>query len=247
MKRYILPALFLLLASSLSAQVFSVSTNALDWANLGTVNAQAGVALGRHLSLHAGARYNNWNFGNAEKGNAFQNRARTAYLGVRFWPWNVYSSWWFSTRAQVEEISNCTTGRLTATAACSGKTVTATYQGKKATATYTAETLECPESLAIGALESQEDPDRNFVIRKVSVTVSTAFASGTTSREQVSEVDCSTSGLIEAHGYVSGSGWQFRFTSAGTGSVTFSYTLNGQTVSSTVNLRCDGNGKVRKL
>lgn len=142
---------------------------------------------------------------------------------------------------------NASTGRLTATAACSGKTVTATYQGKKATATYTAETLECPESLAIGALESQEDPDRNFVIRKVSVTVSTAFASGTTSREQVSEVDCSTSGLIEAHGYVSGSGWQFRFTSAGTGSVTFSYTLNGQTVSSTVNLRCDGNGKVRKL
>ena len=137
-------------------------------------------------------------------------------------------------------------GRLTATAACSGKTVTATYEGMTATATYAAEALECPESLTIGSLESQEDPDRNFVIRKVSVTVSTAFASGTTSREQVSSVDCSTSSLIEAQGYVSGSGWQFRFTAAGTGSVTFSYTLNGQTVSSTINLRCDANGKVRK-
>lgn len=103
MKRYLLPALFLLLSSTLSAQVFFVSTNALDWANLGTVNAQAGLAFSRHLSLHAGARYNNWNFGNAEKGTAFQNRARTAFLGVRYWPWNVYSSWWFSARAQVEE------------------------------------------------------------------------------------------------------------------------------------------------
>lgn len=137
-------------------------------------------------------------------------------------------------------------GRLTATAACSEKTVTATYQGKTATAAYAAEALECPESLTIGSLESEDDPDRNFVIRKVSVTLSTAFASGTTSREQVSSVDCSTSALIEAQGYDPGSGWQFHFTAAGTGSVTFSYTLNGKTVSSTVNLRCNENGKVRK-
>lgn len=141
---------------------------------------------------------------------------------------------------------NASTGRLTATAACSGKTVTATYQGMTATAAYSAEALECPESLTIGALESQDDPDRNFVIRKVSVTVSTAFASGTTSREQVSSVDCSTSNLIEAQGYNAGSGWQFHFTAAGTGSVTFSYTLNGKTVSSTINLRCNENGKVSK-
>jgi len=141
---------------------------------------------------------------------------------------------------------NASTGRLTATAACSGKTVTANYQGKTATAVYSAEALECPESLTIGALESQDDPDRNFVIRKVSVTVSTAFASGTTTREQVSSVDCSTSNLIEAQGYSAGSGWQFHFTAAGTGSVTFSYTLNGKTVSSNINLRCNENGKVSK-
>ena len=103
MKRYFLPALFLLLSSALSAQVFSVSTNLLDWANFGTVNAQAGLSFSQHLSLHAGARYNNWNFGSAEKGTAFQNRARTAYLALRYWPWNVYSSWWFSARAEFEE------------------------------------------------------------------------------------------------------------------------------------------------
>ena len=141
---------------------------------------------------------------------------------------------------------NASAGRLTATAACSGKTVMATYQGMTATAGYAAEALECPESLTIGALESQDDPNRNFVIRKVSVTVSTAFASGTTTREQVSSVDCSTSTLIEAQGYEAGSGWQFHFKAAGTGSVTFSYTLNGKTVSSTINLRCNENGKVSK-
>lgn len=103
MKRFLLPALCLLLAGPLQAQVFSLSTNVLDWANLGTINAQAGLAFSRHLSLHAGARYNNWNFGSAEKGTAFQNRARSASLGLRYWPWNVYSSWWMSARAQVEE------------------------------------------------------------------------------------------------------------------------------------------------
>ncbi|MBR5018481.1 MAG: DUF3575 domain-containing protein [Bacteroidales bacterium] len=103
MKHFILPALCLLLSATLSAQEFSLSTNLLDWANLGTANLQAGVACSRHLSLHAGARYNNWNFGSVEKGNPFQNRARTASLGLRWWPWNVSSSWWFGAKAQVEE------------------------------------------------------------------------------------------------------------------------------------------------
>jgi len=103
MKRFLLPALCLLLTGPLQAQIFSLSTNVLDWANLGTINAQAGLAFSQHLSLHAGARYNNWNFGSVEKGTAFQNRARSASLGLRYWPWNVYSSWWVSARAQVEE------------------------------------------------------------------------------------------------------------------------------------------------
>ena len=38
-----------------------------------------------------------------EKGNPFQNRARTVSLGVRWWPWNVSSSWWFGAKAQLEE------------------------------------------------------------------------------------------------------------------------------------------------
>ena len=103
MKHRIALALCLIMTTTLSAQEFSLSTNVLDWANLGTANLQAGLSVSRHLSLHAGARYNNWNFGSAEKGTAFQNRARTASLGMRFWPWNVYSSWWMGFKAQLEE------------------------------------------------------------------------------------------------------------------------------------------------
>ena len=87
----------------LRAQEFSISSNLLDWATLGTVNLQAGVSFTRHLSLHAGARYNNWDFGSEEEGTAFQRRARAVSLGARYWPWNVYSSWWFGARGQVEE------------------------------------------------------------------------------------------------------------------------------------------------
>ena len=103
MKHRIALALCLIMTTTLSAQEFSLSTNVLDWANLGTANLQAGLSVSRHLSLHAGGRYNNWNFGSAEKGTAFQNRARTASLGMRFWPWNVYSSWWMGFKAQLEE------------------------------------------------------------------------------------------------------------------------------------------------
>ena len=103
MKHCFVLALCLIMTPALSAQEFSLSTNVLDWANLGTANLQAGLSVSRHLSLHAGARYNNWNFGSAEKGTAFQNRARTASLGMRIWPWNVYSSWWMGLKAQLEE------------------------------------------------------------------------------------------------------------------------------------------------
>ena len=106
MKELLLSILLLLalcLTHALQAQELSLSTNLLDWANLDTANLQAGYSFGRHASLHAGLRYNNWNFGSAEKGTAFQNRARTVSAGMRYWPWTVYSSWWFGLKGQLEE------------------------------------------------------------------------------------------------------------------------------------------------
>lgn len=97
-----------------AAQRYSVSTNLLEWANLGTVNAEAGMAVAQHFSLHAGVRYNNWTFrkGDPEDRFAdpdgiterqFQNRKQAYSLGVRYWPWYIYSGWWAYLRGQYME------------------------------------------------------------------------------------------------------------------------------------------------
>lgn len=96
------------------AQRVSVSTNLVEWANLGTANAEAGVAVSQHFSLHAGFRYNNWSFrkgqpddrlddisGDAER--QFQNRKQAYNFGFRYWPWHVYSGWWLYLRGQWQE------------------------------------------------------------------------------------------------------------------------------------------------
>lgn len=96
------------------AQMVSVSTNAVEWANLGTVNGELGVSVAQHFSIHAGMRYNNWTFrkGNPEdryfdpEGDSdrqFENRKQAYSLGMRWWPWYVYSGWWFYGRGQYME------------------------------------------------------------------------------------------------------------------------------------------------
>jgi len=87
----------LLLCICAKAQNVTISTNALDYANLGTLNAEVGVAAGRHLSLSAEARYNPWSW------NAVQNRQRTFAAGFRWWPWTIWSGWWFSFKGQWRE------------------------------------------------------------------------------------------------------------------------------------------------
>ena len=137
-------------------------------------------------------------------------------------------------------------GHLTATAACSGLTLTAAYGGLTTTARYTAQALECPESLDISRLESQDDEGRNFVLGDVTVSLTKAFESGTFSRRETGAVQCSCSSNIVFEGYEEGSGWQFHFTESGSGSVHFCYTLNGKTVEASVQLHCDSNGHVTK-
>lgn len=97
-----------------SAQRYSVATNLVEWANLGTINAEAGVAVSRHFSVHAAARYNPWTFrpGNPDDrltdplGDTelqFENRKQAYSLGVRYWPWYIYTGWWFYARGQYME------------------------------------------------------------------------------------------------------------------------------------------------
>ena len=97
-----------------SAQRYSVSTNFAEWANLGTINGEAGVAVAQHFSVHAGVRYNNWTFrkgvpedrfedplGDNER--QFENRKQAYALSVRYWPWYIYSGWWGYVRGQYME------------------------------------------------------------------------------------------------------------------------------------------------
>lgn len=96
------------------AQRFSVATNLVEWANLGTINAEAGVAVSQHISIHAAVRYNNWTFlkGNPEDRfedplgdteRQFENRKQAYAVGLRYWPWHIYSGWWAYARGQYME------------------------------------------------------------------------------------------------------------------------------------------------
>ena len=90
---------------SARAQHVAVSANLADIANLGTLSGGVSVAASRHISVNAGVRYNPWQYGSQEKG-YFQNRKREASIGMRYWPWNIFSSWWFGLRTQVREYNS---------------------------------------------------------------------------------------------------------------------------------------------
>ena len=106
--------LFLVSPGMLHAQRVSFSSNVLEWADFGTANFGAGLAVGQHFSLQADVRYNNWTFrkGNpedrfndpvGEDEKQFENRKQAYALGIRYWPWYVFSGWWFQLRGQYME------------------------------------------------------------------------------------------------------------------------------------------------
>ena len=111
---FIVAALCILLSSDAFAQRYSVSTNSVQWLNLGTLNAEAGVAVSQHFSIHAGARYNNWTWRKGdpdvrlvdslgEDERQFENRKQAYDLKLRWWPWHIYSGWSAYVKAQYME------------------------------------------------------------------------------------------------------------------------------------------------
>lgn len=83
------------------AQRWSIGTNAVDYLNLGTFNAEGSVSVARHSSVYAGVRYNPWTFHYGDR--QIQNRKRCLYTGLRYWPWHVYSGWWAGLQCQYQE------------------------------------------------------------------------------------------------------------------------------------------------
>lgn len=88
----------------LYGQEFSVSTNVLDYVNLGTLNLEASVGVAQHWSVNAGLKYNPFTFDGGEKD--IRNRQRSYSAGARYWPWHVYSGWWLSGKLRYQEYNS---------------------------------------------------------------------------------------------------------------------------------------------
>ena len=92
--------LLLLHSATASAQRFSVGTNALDWLALGTINAEASIAVSQKVSVHAGGELNPWTWRAGSQERQFQTRQYSFWAGARWWPWHVYSGWWVGADAR---------------------------------------------------------------------------------------------------------------------------------------------------
>lgn len=84
---------------------WAVSTNVADWAYFLTPNVDVQYSVAKNVSLEAGAKVNFWTF-NDNDPKKRNRQARQEYaLGIRVWPWHVYSGWWIGAKAQYLEYS----------------------------------------------------------------------------------------------------------------------------------------------
>jgi len=101
MKKLILIIGLALAGQGLMAQEFALSTNAVDYANGGTLNLEASMGLARHFSLNAGVKYNPFEYGEGEDMKLYNQRLFS--VGSRWWPWHIYSELWVGVKAQYQE------------------------------------------------------------------------------------------------------------------------------------------------
>ena len=101
--KLILPLLLAFASSRTSAQTFSVSTDLLGYARLGTMSIDASYAVARRWSLIAGARYNPFTYRKSDPDRQFQNRQQSYAVGMRLWPWHTWSGWWFAGKLRYQE------------------------------------------------------------------------------------------------------------------------------------------------
>lgn len=97
--------LFLLSSAAAYAQRFNVSTNILEYANLGTLNLDASCGVARKWSIGLGVRYNPFSFESEKKG-VFYNRQQSYSFGARYWLWHVNSGWWMGSKIRYQEYSS---------------------------------------------------------------------------------------------------------------------------------------------
>lgn len=85
-------ALAIISCLTATAQQWALSTNALDYINFGTINAEVSVAVSNRVVLAVGAKYNPWTYGNESKPDTIrQNRQRMVHAGMQWYPRAAYT------------------------------------------------------------------------------------------------------------------------------------------------------------
>lgn len=98
-------AALLAMCPEADAQRFNISTNLLEYANLGTLNLDASFGVAKNWSVEAGVRYNPFSYESARRG-VFYNRQRSLAVGARYWLWHLNSGWWLGSKLRYQEYSS---------------------------------------------------------------------------------------------------------------------------------------------
>ena len=99
----ILVSVWCLFPQTVQARRFSLGTNILGYAQLGTFNLEMSYAVSRRWNLTVGARYNPFTFNENNPEKQFQMRQQSYYVGARLWPWHTWSGWWFAAKVRYQE------------------------------------------------------------------------------------------------------------------------------------------------
>lgn len=105
MRRYlfVMAAVFVALSSyKAQAQRFTLSTNLMDYACLGTLNIESSYSVSRYWSLTLGVEYNPFTY-KKDTENQFQLRQQSYSFGARLWPWHTWSGWWMAAKVGYQE------------------------------------------------------------------------------------------------------------------------------------------------
>ena len=105
MKKCLIVVLISIASLPSYAQKLSFSTNLLDYACLGTLNADVSYSVSRRWSIMAGVRYNPFTFREDKPQDQFQLRQQSYAAGARLWPWHTMSGWWFAGKLRYQEYS----------------------------------------------------------------------------------------------------------------------------------------------
>ena len=84
------------------AQRFNISTNLMEYANLGTLNLDVSYGVARNWSVGAGVRCNPFKFESERRG-VFFNRQQSYSVGARYWLWHINTGWWFGSKLRFQD------------------------------------------------------------------------------------------------------------------------------------------------